>query len=324
MSRFIKQPASEHGQLKIAQAIRSLAGDEYDNKPVLREFSDGEPSREGQTAIANAIRSLAGDTFNGIPKKQRFINNKASEEGQAEIVDAILYLAENGGIGGGEPTLQDKTVTPTNQVQTVTADTGYDGLGTVTVNAAQGGSSELEDAMFYEYSTSTPNAKSVTVTPPSSTKNVCYGFNRVSKITLPGVKAIQSGAFQGWQMGELEIDVPDAEDVDARRLVAVMNLAFAGATSGLNHYQSNIKTVTLGSAGSDKSITITTKAFYYCGINNLYLPGSTVVKLSKVDAFEGVSGLTVHVPSSLLSQYTEATNWSSLAAGTQVTIVGDL
>lgn len=114
MSRFIKQPASEHGQLKIAQAIRSLAGDEYDNKPVLREFSDGEPSREGQTAIANAIRSLAGDTFNGIPKKQRFINNKASEEGQAEIVDAILYLAENGGIGGGEPTLQDKTVTPTN------------------------------------------------------------------------------------------------------------------------------------------------------------------------------------------------------------------
>lgn len=50
----------------------------------------------------------------------------------AQIQAAVDNLPE---AGCGEPTLQSKTVTPSTSSQTVTADSGYDGLNTVTVNA---------------------------------------------------------------------------------------------------------------------------------------------------------------------------------------------
>lgn len=56
-------------------------------------------------------------------------------DGKDYVGDAIAAIAANASAILPEPKLQDKTVTPTTSKQTIKADTGKDGLGTVTVNA---------------------------------------------------------------------------------------------------------------------------------------------------------------------------------------------
>lgn len=54
---------------------------------------------------------------------------------EEKIAELAEILAGKAAGEGGEPKLQDKTVTPTESKQTITADSNYDGLDTVTVNA---------------------------------------------------------------------------------------------------------------------------------------------------------------------------------------------
>jgi hypothetical protein len=58
---------------------------------------------------------------------------KSNTESLRSLLDAVNALPEAGS-GGSEPILQDKTITPSADTQTVAADDGYDGLSSVTVN----------------------------------------------------------------------------------------------------------------------------------------------------------------------------------------------
>ena len=73
----------------------------------------------------NRIKSNIADAYDGAEAKGATM---PVTENSANLADTVASIQST-------PTLQSKTVTPTTSAQNVTPDSGYDGLGKVTVNA---------------------------------------------------------------------------------------------------------------------------------------------------------------------------------------------
>lgn len=93
---------------------------------------------EALKALYTALGGTASDVAdaNTIVEVLNAIAAKYDGESNATInPDAIANIAAVAGNITPEPSLENKTVTPTPAEQTITAGEDYDGLGTVTVNA---------------------------------------------------------------------------------------------------------------------------------------------------------------------------------------------
>lgn len=119
---------------KIAELAEILAGKaagEGGGEPNLQD-KIVTPTESKQTITAdNNYDGLDTVTVNAIPSEY-IVRNEISE--QDMLISNIINALDGKAAGGSaEPNLQDKTVTPTTSTQTVTADNGYDGLDTVTI-----------------------------------------------------------------------------------------------------------------------------------------------------------------------------------------------
>lgn len=73
--------------------------------------------------------------------------------------------------------------------------------------------------------------------------------------------------------------------------------------------EAGFKTVRLTNTGS---VEIGNNAFKNSGLKDLYIHSNTVATLASSMTFNGTTGLTIHVPQSLLSSYQSTTPWNNV------------
>lgn len=118
----------------MAQNITLLGASYTDVPSVLLPKTGGGTARFDDITDANVTVGDVADgvsfyTNDGVKRIGSLDRTMNVNIGTASVDDETLIV-----VGGGSATLQTKTATPTESTQTITPDSGYDGLSQVTVN----------------------------------------------------------------------------------------------------------------------------------------------------------------------------------------------
>ncbi len=157
-------------------------------------------------AISDEITRLQGakaDIKTAIEGKGVTVPSSAKFDDFSDYIDAIQ--------GSSAPSLQNKTVSPTTSQQSVTADNGYDGLGTVTVNAIQTETKTATPSTSQQTvnATSGKYMTSVTVSAVTSSIDVNISAGNIKKdVTILGVTGTYEGSGGGATLTPTAGDYP--------------------------------------------------------------------------------------------------------------------
>lgn len=91
------------------------------------------PSSASQIAVNSGVYTTGKITVSAVPTETK----KITANGRYSPSAGKYFSSVEVAIAGDTPTYQSKTISPSTSVQTVTADSGYDALSDVTVNAIQ-------------------------------------------------------------------------------------------------------------------------------------------------------------------------------------------
>lgn len=190
------------------------------------------------------------------------------------VVKAVLTAQVSPGQIPASPKLQEKTVSPTNQIQEVTADSGYDALSKVTVNA-----------MRLQQKSVTPSSTAQVVTPDS-------GYDGLMSVSVGASSGGNLDSYFG-TVRHLDSYTRSADNPYRTNGVIECEFSILSSIDCANTYPAlaglmNLKTV--------------------------HFKSSNMVELSNYGGFSPfpLSLRTIYVPSALLNAYQSDANWSDL------------
>lgn len=252
--------------------------------------------------------SYKGDTIATVNN-----NTKVLETGGTWLEDDITLVDVTS--GGGGSTLGTKTITQNGTYNAT--DDNLDGYSEVTVNVSGGGGASAEDLFAGTFPSGDVSISNVTNTYQCLRGNTAITSFTSDSITqfysanflqaCSALKTVELTATVSRFQGNMFQSCANLESISIPKLATTFPIYGAAGCAKLKFVDLGKCTQIIGNAFNGDTV-----------LDKIVIRNTSVCSLQNISAFSGTpfasggSGGTIYVPSSLISSYQTASNWSTL------------